>query len=229
MRPLPHELLARERERAGQRLGDAATPAPGDLWTVKPTIVSPAEPNRVIEHSKVPLVVTIVRLAGTLVEVAPVSFEMDLTGELDVMVEDDKPLGQPFVVELWLRMPVTMHALARKVGALRTADATRVLAEGRTALSAEISDLPELDPRRAYRQDERMRVIFAMAGTGEELVLSTGSDADAGALQIKRHAARWIARPVPRTDGKIVSPYHDYEESRPASAGRVPTTGGHSK
>jgi hypothetical protein len=228
MRSLPEELLAKERERARAIPVDVgAEPDVDDLWSIKPAISSAQDPSRLIEHSKVPLIVAVLRDAGNILDVAPVSFETDLAGAFDVTVEDAGLLGQPFMVETWLRMPVTRAALHAPIAKLPVGIAHAVAGLARRALTQDAPELSDDDPRRAYRQDERMRVAFAMAGTGEELVLDQpAATPDGDALAIKRRATRWVQAPVRRENGKIPHAYEGYDPVPADSTQMSPTTGG---
>jgi len=227
MRRLPTDLLNRERERARRSNVDAgATPQDGDIWTVSSSVTSTSEPHRIIEHSRAPVAVCVLRMAGALVEVAPISFDVDLLGAFDVAIDDDSLLGQSFMVESWLRMPVTRKTLFGRVGALSSDAYQRVMEQAALALRKDAPELSETDPRRAYRQDERMRVIFAMAGTGEELTIGGSDMADADALRTKRDAARWVMKPAPRENGRIRYAYEGYEtDPSNTKTEQTPTTG----
>jgi hypothetical protein len=184
---------------SNQRVANDAGPAAGQVWAIKRAIKDAN--GRLLEHSMVPVLVVILRKTGSVFEVAPISFETDLAGAFDVLVPSF--LQRPALVETWLRMPVTRRALKSLAGDLEPSVMNRVRSECSRSLIESAPELEDNDPRRAYRQDERLRVIFAMAGTGEELILSNGLATDetsavdvatAKALRLKRDepaSPRW--------------------------------------
>lgn len=168
-------------------------PIPGELWAISSTIKDGT--GSLIEHSRVPVLVVIARQVSQLFEVIPVSFESDLVGPFDVAI--GQVFGRDAIAETWLRMPVSARALQESAGRLDAEAFRRIQAELRRAASSSTPALPEDDPRRSYRQEERLRVIFAMAGTGEEIELPDEADTDTElndltekALRLKRGAWR---------------------------------------
>jgi hypothetical protein len=186
----------RQRARPSPATKTGGTPAPGEVWTVSPAIEG--ADGRVLEHSKVPLMVVVLQRTAGVFEVAPVSFETAYAAAFDVSIP--ALLERPALVEAWLRMPVSRRALQKPAARLSDREFREVKEQARRILVESASLLADDDPRRSYRQDERLRVIFAMAGTGEDLQFP-GATTDAGhaavtaatekALRLKRGDFRW--------------------------------------
>lgn len=195
MRGLPKELLAAERSRAKRKL-EEREPRPGDVWVTETSVTDSA--GGVIEHSRIPVDVIVIETRDGIVEVVPVSYDVDLKGPFDVEI-DQSVLARPAMAEVWLRMPVAERVLARQLGevpaqvlaSLREAS-RKLVDEGGPAMSPE-------DPRLWFRSDERMRVAFALAATGEEVELPPAPEsADDPALRLKRgERPRWKIAPAP--------------------------------
>jgi hypothetical protein len=182
-------------------------PTPGEIWTVASSIENTS--GTVIEHSRVPVLVLVLRQAGRLLEVAPVSFETHLAGPLDAPLSN--VFGRPAMAETWLRMPVTPRALQSRALVLPSQELRRIESEVRNSSMDGGSAFTEDDPRRSYRQDERLRVIFAMAGTGEEIELPEEADSDpelSTAMDKARRLKRGERRPTwrPQPEGSSLPP-----------------------
>jgi len=193
------------------RAGHGATPKPGEVWTLSSSIEDRS--GAVIEHSRVPVLVVVLRRVAELFEVAPLSFEVDLRGSFDAQLTS--VFGRPAIAETWLRMPITRRALQSRALVLSAEDLTGVMNQLTRAATEDAPTLPEDDPRRSYRQEERLRVIFAMAGTGEEIELPDEAEPDTKldharekALRVKRGETRPQWRPQPADGAGYPGAFH---------------------
>jgi len=222
MAPIERGLLDAERERM-RRLKAAQTsdpPAVGELWTVRPAVSAPGS-GLIVEHSLAPLLVVVLRRSNEWLDVAPVSYDVDYAAPGDVIEREALPFDKPYMIETWLRLRVAEMALVRRVGVVpkRTLsqarrDATRLVSSPQPALPAE-------DPRRAYRQDERLRVLFAGAASGDLLDVEELTTEQEIALALKRgEPVRWKTAPAP--DG--LDPMPGYPER--ARVGKKPSPAG---
>src|SRR5581483_6256170 len=139
-----------------------AEPLESELWAVSPEITNAS--GTVVEHSLAPLIVAVVRQIGDVYEVAPISFEIDLLGPRDVVVGQKRLFERPFMVECWLRLAVSPRALARRVGELSDEDWARVAKACGPVVPASDTASATDDARASYRNEERLRVMFAAAG-----------------------------------------------------------------
>lgn len=212
------DLRAKEAARARRAL-PAEEPIPGQVWAISPSI-STADGLALLEHSRTPLSVIVHRAVGTLFQVIPISFETEMAGAFDIPLSD-KILGRPAMAEVWLRMPVSRRALARAIGELPEEDLAKVRTTAAEAGRTSSPELPIDDPRRAFREDERARVYFAVAGTGEELELgldadgiATSADAETPAFPIKRMPFRYRAADASAHAAADAGPYRELEIGR---------------
>ena len=167
--PISAEELEAERARATQvraiRATEGSTPAVGDLWSIRSEIVDPVS-GQAVEHSWAPVVVAVWRDLGIAAEVIPVSFDLDLAGRGD-LIADEPLFDRRYMLECWLRMPVFKGALARRFAICGPGTWARL---ERTFATPSDESSPELDDARlAYRQSERLRVLFAAAGAAARL------------------------------------------------------------
>jgi len=169
--------------------------------------------GNVVEHSWAPVVVAVWRDLGIATEVIPVSFDLDLVANGDVRAEE--PLfDRPYMLECWLRMPVFKAALARRFGICDSITWRRV---ARTCAAETSDENPfELDDARlAYRQNERLRVLFAAAGAGARLAGAEPS-VDTDSHEQKRAFAD--------QQGALIEQARALQRFHPAPAPKSPTT-----
>jgi hypothetical protein len=202
MKMASDEQKARLRAQAARlRSFTFATIEPGQLWTIDSTIHD--RDGRVVEHSWSPVAVVILQqLDDQLVEVAPLSYDIDLAGPGDVAGEGTV-FERPFMVETWLRLPIGRSALARGIGRLSPAKLQEIVGVATEAVGATDPPFGPDDPRAAYREDEHLRVLFVAAGAG------SGGLVFEEALSAKLNPTRWHLEPQ-RT-----------EPSEPTAAGRL--------
>jgi hypothetical protein len=206
------ELRASEAERARRQL-PAGEPLPGQVWAVATSIDS-EDGRATLEHTRIPLSVIILRANGRLFQVVPLSFEVDLAGPFDVQIGEEV-LGRPAVAEVWLRMPVTRRALARVVAVIPEVDLARVRAAAAQARVEAAADMTIDDPRRAFREDERARVLFAVAGTGEEIEIEASDEPiESPAFGIKREPVLYREAEAPEHSVQAADPYQEFVSAR---------------
>jgi hypothetical protein len=198
MRKLDRDALIRESERARRlRPTSDVDPSVGELWSIRPYITAPQSGN-IVEHSDVPVAVAILARRGSICEVVPVSFETDLAGDEDLVIQDAELFGRPFMLEGWLRLPVTRGALGRRFAVLTDEMRGQLLERAAAILDTEAPDLPLEDPRRAYREDERLRVLFASAGVDEQIEAAEPRSTEAvrEVLALKREQVERVPAPT---------------------------------
>jgi hypothetical protein len=191
MHGLSDELLRNAREHARSVQANAfVQPEPGQLWTVAEIIRD--QKGNVREQSWTPIEVALLKVRDAVLEVVPISYELQFAGPDDVIVDDEPLFGQAFMLESWLRLPMLRSALGRGVG--RLSPSVRQRLEAMVAVPP-TERFEDADPRSAYRSDERLRVYFAAAGTLDGLTLPF-DEAFARALRMKQAAPTWRLAPV---------------------------------
>jgi hypothetical protein len=205
---------ARALELREARASENADPKAGELWTIREGILDP-DTGSMIEHSWLPVVVAIWRTLGPAQEVIPISFETGIAGEGDV-IADDTLYERSYMLECWLRLPVLRGALAKRIGDVPARTWARLQAACDAESGHRTGDAADDGGLSAYRQIERLRVIFASAGA-TAVLSQTPRAADEASIDLKRaFADRQTA---------LIDEARSVASLRPIRPGKIPTEG----